>query len=110
MKTTKEMTTANNLYEVMKASYNRFMKGDDDISAEMREEFAASVSHAVGNKYIAIRTGGGAHSFIVNTDKDKKFAYGDILKAAGHKAPARNFARGNIFVNEDLTKIAWTGA
>jgi len=111
MKITKEMTTAvANLHEAMKADYNRFMKGDDTISAEMREEFGGSVSHSVGNKYIAIRTGGGAHSFIVNTDKDKKFLYGDILKAAGYNAPARNFARGNIFVDEDLPKIAWTGA
>lgn len=111
MKITKEMTTAiAKLHEAMKADYNRFMNGDDPITSEMREEFAGSVSHSVGNKYIAIRTGGGAHSFIVNTDKDKKFSYGDILKAAGYNAPARNFARGNIFVDEDIPKITWTGA
>ena len=34
--------------------------------------------------------------FVVNTDNDKKFKKGDILKAAGYAAPARNFARGNI--------------
>jgi hypothetical protein len=111
MKMTKKMTDAvANLHEAMKADYNRFMVGDDPIKNEMREEYADSLSYKAGSKYIAIKTGGGAHSFIVNTDTDKKFSYGDILKAASWKAPSRNFARGNIFVNEDLSNIAWTGA
>jgi hypothetical protein len=111
MKNTKEMTDAiAKLHEALKADYNRFMAGDDPIKNEMREEYADSLSYKTGSKYIAIKTGGGAHSFIVNTDTDKKFSYGDILKAAGYNAPARNFARGNIFVDEDLPKIAWTGA
>lgn len=111
MKITKEMTDAiAKLHEAMKADYNRFMAGDDPIQNDMRNEYANSLGYKAGSKYIAIRTGGGAHSFIVNTDADKKFSYGDILKAAGYNAPARNFARGNIFVDEDLPNIAWTGA
>ena len=33
--------------------------------------------------------------FVVNTDSDKKFKKGDLLKA-GFNAPARNAARGNV--------------
>ena len=36
------------------------------------------------------------HSFVVLSDKDKKFQLGDILKANSFKSPARNFARGNV--------------
>lgn len=35
--------------------------------------------------------------FIVNIHDDKQFQYGDLLKASGWSAPARNKARGNIF-------------
>ena len=45
--------------------------------------------------------------FVVATDKDAKFKKGDILKAAGWAAPARNFARGNIL--EGSYAINWTG-
>ena len=45
--------------------------------------------------------------FIVNTDNDKKFKRGDILKAAGFNTPARNAARGNI-LSDDYT-VQWTG-
>jgi hypothetical protein len=46
--------------------------------------------------------------FVVNTDNDKKFKKGDILKAAGYAAPARNFPRGNIL--EGGYTVRWTGA
>ena len=63
-------------------------------------------------KYIKIITGkhGGNRSvwgFIVNTDEDKKFKKGDLLKAAGWAAPARNSARGNILKGGYV--INWTG-
>lgn len=111
MKITEEMQSAvANLHEALKTDYNRFMSKDDPIQNDMREDFARSVGYNVGNKYIAVTTGGGAHSFIVGTYIDKKFKYGDILKAASRTAPARNFARGNVFNNDDISKIAWTGA
>ena len=44
--------------------------------------------------------------FIKCDIKDKKFKKGDLLKAAGFNAPARNAARGNIF--DDDYHVNWT--
>ena len=71
------------------------------------EEFNDRLHYTVGKKYIKVITGSSVHSFIVNTDTDPKFAKGDILKAAGWAAPARNSSRGNIM--SDYT-TQWTGA
>lgn len=38
----------------------------------------------------------------------KKFKYGDMLKPASWKAPATNFARGNIF-EPPYNCVSWTG-
>jgi hypothetical protein len=88
-------------------------KDSDDIKENMYHEYAISVSSVKGSKYIRLTTGGSAAGFIVNTDNDKKFKKGDLLKAASWKAPARNFARGNVI--EDTVDslrtgpIRWTG-
>ena len=92
--------------------YNHFMTRDDEVTAKMRFEFATGIEMLYGSKYIKIITGkhGGNRSvwgFIVNTDEDKKFKKGDLLKAAGWAAPARNAARGNILKGEYV--INWTG-
>jgi hypothetical protein len=71
-------------------------------------EFANELELKFGSKYIKILSGGSAHSFIVNTDKDEKFKKGDILMAASWSTPARNKPRGNIFDND--YKVRWTGA
>ena len=60
-----------------------------------------------GQKYIKVIRENSVWGFIVNTDNDKVFKKGDILKAAGWNAPARNAARGNIF--DDDYYINWTG-
>ena len=79
-----------------------------DINKKMIAEFNEKITYKTGSKYIkVINEGGGVWGFVVNTDKDKKFKKGDILKAAGYAAPARNAARGNI-VDGGYT-INWTG-
>ena len=72
------------------------------------KEFSQELEVKFGTKYIKILSGGSAHSFIVNTDKDEKFKKGDILMAASWSTPARNFPRGNIFDTD--YNVRWTGA
>ena len=82
---------------------------NDPIREKMYEEFCESLTFTVGPKYIRIfAEKGGVKGFIVKTDTDKKFKKGDILKAAGWAAPARNFARGNVL--EGGYEVRWTGA
>jgi hypothetical protein len=74
--------------------------------AETIANFEDNVQVKYGKKYIKIVKDNGVWGFIVNTDNDKLFKKGDILKAAGYNTPARNAARGNVF--EDYS-VAWTG-
>ena len=79
-----------------------------DINKTMIAEFNEKITYKTGSKYIKVFSeGGSVWGFVVNTDNDKKFRKGDILKAAGYAAPARNAARGNI-VDGGYT-IRWTG-
>ena len=86
------------------ADYNNGTKNE-----RMKEEFAEGFVVKKGVKYIKIMTnnGGNAWGFVVNTDNDKTFKKGDILKCAGWAAPARNGARGNVL--EGGFAINWTG-
>jgi len=79
-----------------------------EVNEKMIDEFNEEITYKTGSKYIKVfREGGSVWGFVVNTDKDKKFKKGDILKAAGYAAPARNKARGNIV--EGGYTINWTG-
>jgi hypothetical protein len=75
----------------------------------MKKEFTDGWVVKKGSKYtkISTRNGGNAWGFVVNTDTDKKFKKGDLLKCAGYSAPARNAARGNVL--EGGFAINWTG-
>jgi len=79
-------------------------EGLTDVRKRMIQEFNDSIKYEVGSSYIKVVEQNSVHSFIVN--KAKKFPVGTILKAASWKAPATNFARGNVF--EKYT-IRWTG-
>ena len=101
------------LIQKCKADYTKFaMAGDrgmpepDSYFGKTLANFEDSFEIKEGIKYIKLVRDGGVWGFIVNTDKDKKFKYGDILMAAGYNAPARNKARGNVFENYS---VAWTG-
>lgn len=93
----------NQLLEVIKADYRRFLDND-----RMIQEFEEGLCYQEGRKYVKVMTRGGncVWGFIVNVHNDKKFQYGDILKPAGFNAPTRNAARGNVFEEYD---VRWTG-
>lgn len=77
--------------------------------SDMYMNFVKNLSFKMGKKYVkCFNKDGGVHSFIVNVHDDPKFKFGDILKPASYAAPAKNFARGNIFTN--LDRITWAGA
>lgn len=98
------------LYALMIADYNKFMNGESEIQAKMRDDFAKSLTHSVGKNYIKILHNGATHGFIVINPNDKQFKFGDLLKAASWAQPAKNFSRGNIFNLEACKRyIKWTG-
>lgn len=101
-----------NYLQVIRDDYARWTQGTpdaviDDVQKGMIEEFNESVRYEVGSSYIKVIDRDSVHSFIVN--KAKKFALGDILKAASWKAPATNYARGNVLTG-DLACVRWTSA
>ena len=90
-------------------SYAKFNnRGDRYLSkawGESYDRFVKGLGYLPGTKYLKIVTEGSVWGFINLTNKN--FEEGDILKAAGWRAPALNKARGNIF--NDNYEIAWTG-
>ena len=77
------------------------------VQRDMFDRFKSRISFKEGKKYIKIFTEGGSVWGFVVKQNDAKFRKGDILKAAGWNAPARNAARGNIL--DGGYKIQWTG-
>ena len=92
-----------NMLAAAESDYNNFMPENKG----MCDDFAAGWKIKVGKKYIKIISSRSAWGFIVNTDDDKLFKKGDLLKCAGYAAPARNKARGNVL--EGGFAIQWTG-
>lgn len=77
---------------------------------ESVEKWDDTIQIKEGQKYIKIIRDKGVWGFIAKEDfvsKGKVFNKGDILKAAGWQAPARNAARGNIY--DDDYYVQWTG-
>ena len=103
------------LLDTIKADYTNWMtrcaKGEElaEHQKDMIQRFNTELGFKAGNKYIKITTnnGGSVWGFVVATENDKKFRKGDILKAAGYNAPARNAARGNIV--DGGYSVDWTG-
>ena len=114
--------------EAMKEDYRRWsMQGrtvhqnvkkfsrDIEIREEMIEGFNAGLKVEENRRYWKITSTNGSGTstsvsgFIVKAG-DKKFQEGDMLKAAGWAAPARNFARGNVLTESwCYQNVRWTG-
>ena len=111
MKNQEQITT---LLARITEDYTRFLtrgKGlqeGDDWAKERLEQFTDGLTVVKGSKYLRIETDRSVWGYVVNTDSDKLFKEGDILKAAGWNGPARNFARGNVM--NDGYETRWTGA
>ena len=83
------------------------------IKDEMIEDFNQGLTFEKGRKYLKIissRRNGQrcVWGFVVASTDDKKFQFGDILKAGGWAAPARNFSRGNVF-KLGARRFRWSG-
>ena len=96
------------LKKAMIADYGDWADKRSEIALKMWDEYADGFSVSYNYKYVKIVTNKSVSAFIVLVDNDKKFKKGDILKPAGYNAPARNFARGNVF--DGGYEIRWTGA
>lgn len=92
--------------EAIKADYVGYSPMSP-IREQMVAEFNAGIGYEVHRKFIKVVTRGSVHSFVM-IDDDGKFKRGDILKAASWRAPAKNFARGNVL--KPLSNVRWTGA
>ena len=79
------------------------------IKEDMIADYNREISYSAGSKYVKVITGSSVWGFVVRVHNDKKFRFGDILKPAGWKTPARNFSRGNV-VDRDFRGVSWTGA
>ena len=72
-------------------------------------EFEYNTHYYKGSKYVKFVVKNSVWGFVVAIHDDKKFRFGDILKPAGWKAPARNFARGNV-IDKNFGRTGWSGA
>lgn len=96
--------------EAIKADYRRMLAdGNPDVRQMMVKQFIEGVGVTAGSKYVKVLIRGSVHSFIVAKPMSK-FKVGDILMAKSFKAPATNFARGNILdPNFDFSTVRWMG-
>ena len=84
------------------------------IREKMTEEYCTGLEVKDNLRYWKIISTNGSGSqrsvsgFIVKSG-DKKFREGDMLKAAGWAAPARNFAKGNVLDGTGVDNVRWTG-
>ena len=95
----------------MDESYREWMTEETENKKRMCNEYHASLTYYMGKKYVKVTANNSVCAFVVACTDDRKFQYGDILKPAGWRAPARNFARGNIFdIENGFNSVRWTGA
>ena len=110
----------NEIEKVLKAMKEDYKRWSDmcahgerrAINTTMYEEYCDGLEVTEGSRYWKITGKSGSSrsvkGFIAKAG-DKKFREGDMLKAAGWAAPARNFARGNVLDGTGLGNARWTG-
>ena len=103
--------------EAMRKDYCRWSRagssGSSEIKTEMEEDYCNGLTVTEGSRYYKIvsetRGSKSVKGFVVKAG-DKKFREGDMLKAAGWAAPARNFPRGNVLTESwCYQNVRWTG-
>ena len=107
--------------EAMRKDYIRwsdssklFNRERSQFNDEMIENYCNGLRVEENRRYWKITSTNGSGTqrsvsgFIVKAG-DKKFLEGDMLKAAGWAAPARNFARGNVLDGYKVDEVRWTG-
>jgi len=77
-----------------KSLYARFPGSDTQFVYEAGRKYVKIISQ---NVYFPPNRS--SHSYVVIGDQGK-FKHGDILKSATWKAPAKNFARGNVLTGD----------
>jgi hypothetical protein len=87
---------------------NQYTHNKDKVWVHWYDEYKTAAKFDVGRKYIKLCHDNAVTGFIVAVKNDKKFEYGDLLKAASWSTPSRNFSRGNAFTDIPET-IQWTG-
>ena len=107
--------------EAMREDYKRWSNAcashptdtsHDKIKTEMEESYCNGLEVTEGSRYwkiISDKRGSRSVSGFIVKAGDKKFREGDMLKAAGWAAPARNFARGNVLDGRGVNEVRWTG-
>jgi hypothetical protein len=83
-----------------------------DIRTKMEEEYCNGLEVTEGSRYwkiISDKRGQRSVCGFIAKAGDKKFREGDMLKAAGWNAPARNFPRGNVLDGRGVNEVRWTG-
>jgi hypothetical protein len=100
----------------MREDYCRWSRagsgGSPEIKAEMERDYCDGLGVIEGRRYwkiISDKRGSRSVCGFIAKAGDKKFREGDMLKAAGWAAPARNFARGNVLDGSGVANVRWTG-
>ena len=101
-------------WTVTKRKHNKSEYSNEEYARERCTEYNNGLGVVEGSRYYKIISNRGDQrtvaGFVVK-EGHPKFKEGDLLKAATWNAPAKNFARGNVF-DENSYKtdsVRWTG-